>query len=464
MRKIMLAATAITGLGLAASAQAQIASAPVNSTFFNANVSFTPATDGHAAPPAAGTVAPYVNAKVITGIAAGSDSGSNGAGNNGTKINSTNIFTAARLYFGFDGKTASGVEYGALVEVRQFYDSQYGPGGASLAAQMRRERVYIGTPTAGRLLMGVTDGPLGTLLTGDVSGSNFDGFGGWQGDEVQARTTATALSYPITSQSGEYMTNKIVYQSPRIAGFDFGLSYEPTFDAGEGYCKVGPGTGNCYNAASVGNNGVSLSTAGLLVSKQPTYTSTTLGAAGNRINTLEAAVRYNADLGMAKVKVELGTWQSGVVKNATNSTSATQGLNALDGGVSVTVGNLTVGGHYLGGNITNGDQPKAKGTKNSTFLAGEAYYTIGSVMFGAGVMNWQSNPSTAYGQLHEIGYTVGGSYDFAPGAMAFVSAIYGTRHANSNNLLTGATGTAAGSNLHNTVQARAVTTGFVFNF
>jgi len=479
MRKIMLAATAIAGLGLSGAAFAQntsTATSPlsVGSNMFagSPNISFTPFNDMRLDKPDAGTMNVYVNGMVGTGVEAGSDSGSSGAGNGGTKINPVGIFAFMRLYFGFDGTTASGLQYGALAEIRQFYDAQYQAGGAADATQVRRERVYIATPTAGKLLLGITDGPLGTLVTGDTSASNFDGGeGGWQADAVQTRTKGTILNYPIASQSGEYMSNKLVYQSPNFSGFEFGLSYEPNQQAGEGYCLYNTSVGNCNNASSVSaTTNAALSTAGLLVNKSATVV-TAIGVAGNRSNTLEAAARYSGAFGPAKFKVEVGTWQSGVVSNNTTTVNrATRGLNALDAGVSVTVGNLTVGGHYLGGQISPTDGPLPAGAKKSTFLAGEAIYTIGKVGFGAAIIDWNSNPSLAYGQLHEIGESIGAFYDFAPGAQWFFTGSYGTRHATGYNLLTGntmgvgvttPTGAAA---LHNTVQARAASTGFIFKF
>ena len=476
MRKIMLAATAIAGLGLTGGAFAQTSPQPVNSTFFappvGPNISWTPFNDMRVATPDAGTVNVYVNGKVYTGIEAGSDSGSGGAGNNGSKINPIGIFAAMRLYFGFDATSAAGLQYGALAEIRQFYDAQYQNGGAANPTQVRRERVYVATPTAGKVLLGVTDGPLGTLITGDSTASNMDGgIGGWQADNVQARTRTTILNYPLASQSGEYMSNKLVYQSPNWSGLEFGLSYEPNLQGGEGYCEYNNSVGNCNQVSSVSNNSVALASAGVLVNTKVTG-ATLLGVAGNRENTFEAAARYSAAFGPAKVKVEVGTWQSGVVtNNTTTANRATNGLDALDAGFSVTAFNLTIGAHYMGGDVSATDGPLPAGAKKSTFLTGEVIYTIGPVGIGAGFVNWNSNPNvnpiktSGYGELHEIGEMVGAFYDFAPGAQLFFTGEYGTRHAVNYNLLTGATGGAtAGSNLHNLVQARTAATGFIFNF
>lgn len=480
MRKIMLAATAIAGLGLSGAAFAQntsTATSPlaVGSNMFagSQNISFTPFNDMRLSAPDAGTMNVYVNGMVYAGLSAGSDSGSSGAGNNGSKISSTGIFAAMRLYFGFDATSAGGLQYGALAEIRQFYDAQYQNGGAANPTQVRRERVYLATPTAGKLLLGVTDGPLGTLITGDSTGSNFDGgIGGWQQDGVQTRTRTTILNYPLASQSGEYMSNKLVYQSPNWSGFEFGLSYEPNLQGGEGYCEYNNSVGNCNSVTSVSTtNTTSLATAGVLVNGSVTpSTVTKLGVAGNRRNTFEAAARYSGAFGPAKVKVEVGTWQSGVVTNNTTTVNrATAGLDALDAGLSVTVANLTLGAHYMGGQISATDGPLPAGAKKSTFLAAEAIYTIGPVGFGVSYINWNSNPSLAYGQLHEVGELAGAFYDFAPGAQAFVTAEYGTRHAVGYNLLDGNTAgvghAASGDNaLHNLVQARVIATGLIFKF
>ncbi|MDR3523275.1 MAG: porin [Acetobacteraceae bacterium] len=430
MRKIMLAATAVAGLGLAVSANAQALNPTITSPGFLGSA-------GGAAPEA-GTVAVYVKGKVYSAISAGSDSGSAGAGNAG-KLNTTDIMTAMRLYFGFDGKSNQGLEYGSLIELRQFYDGQYQNGSAADPVQVRRERVYIGTPVAGRLTIGTTDGALGLLDTGDWGATPFDVVGGWVGDvNAYGRTKNTLLNYPFASQSGEYMTNKLVYTSPNFSGVDLALSFEPNMQSGLGYCAQ-----NAYTATAC-NSAVSIGTS-------------TIDKQGSRSNTIEAAARYKGSFGPAAVAAEVGTWQSNVVKGNAN---VTKGLSVLDAGLTASASGFTVGGHFMSGNMTGGNQPELKGAKQSQFGMVGASYTFGSTVVGASYIDLNSaNSSVALGMLHETGVNVGATYDFAPGAAVFLSGIYGTRHENGFNILAGAAGAT-----HNSVQARSIAVGSVFNF
>jgi len=412
MRKIMLAATAVAGLGFAASA--------------NAQTTFTP---GMAAVDA-GTVNVFVKGKVYSAIGGGSDSVATAANGVGAKLNTVSVATMMRLYFGFDGKLKNGLEYGSLVEFRQMYGQQYSFGGTALPVQVRRERLYVGTAAAGRLSFGTTDGPLSNMIVGDYSALGIDTLGGFDGDvSIYSRSSASRLSYPFAGNSPEYMTNKVVYQSPSFAGFDVGFSFEPNSNAGNGSCA----TAGCTDATTVANG---------------------LGAIGTRKNALEAVARYKGSFGPAAVAAEVGTWQGGVVGGTGAVAGGYKALSALDAGATVTVGGLTVGGHYLGGAIGNGDQLIAKAQKNSQFGEVLASYTMGDLVVGGAVLNELSYVSTAATHtMHEIGYQVGGTYTFAPGAAVFVSGVYGTR-----NSQTAITGTAYHT------QIRELALGTVFNF
>jgi len=452
MRKIMLAATAIAALGLAGAANAQT-SVPDATPNFG-----LPIVPGGAALDA-GTVNVFVKGKVYTSASVGSDSGSSGAGNGGAKLNSVDLMSMMRLYFGFDGKSNQGLGYGANIEVRQFYDGQYANGSAADPLQVRREFVYFGTDAAGKVRMGTVDGPFGLMEVGNFAWAPYDVMTGFLGDQnAYGRTKATLLNWSWGGNSNEYMTNKITYQTPTFAGFDFGASFEPNFQSGTGYCAAGLSSGAvaapAYAAAGSNNSTAQCYSA--------TTASSTLGKYGYRENSVEAIARYKGAFGPVAVALELGTWQSGVVKGPTAPASGAvkHGLGEYIFGGQISSNGFAVLANYETGNMNPASyNPQANGTKKAQSLQTGVSYTTGHLIVGGSLINEQSNPDVRFGQLHEIGYNVGATYDFAPGAAVFLSGLYGTRHEGGFNLLTSAAGT-----VHNTVQVRSLDIGTVFNF
>jgi hypothetical protein len=443
MRNIMLAATAIAGFGILAAGSAQAQNSGI--------------TSGMAAPASAsaapGTINVFVKGKVESGISVGSDSFSGGI-KTGTvrtpKLNAVDIQTFVRLYFGFDGKLNNGLEYGSLVELRQFYDSAYKPGSNSNPVQVRRERVYVGSAQAGRVIMGTTDGPLSTMIVGSFGATPFEVEGGFTGSVgAYSRSNGTRLDYPFAGNSWEYMTNKVAYASPSFAGFDFGVSYEPNYDAGFGTCATSSviTAGGCNIATSPGSVGGVALPGG--------------SNSGNRKNTAEAVARYKGSFGPVALAAEIGTMQGGTV-GAISGTS-NKPISVYDAGLSATFSGVSILGHYMGGDISSGDGTTQKGARGSQFFEGGAMYTMGNLIVGASMINLLSDAGTGtkHNMLHQVGYNVGGTYTFAPGAAVFVSGLYGTRHQGGVNL-TGITGSTATQN-NNTIE-RVLTTGAVFNF
>jgi hypothetical protein len=455
MRKIMLAATAIAGLGFAATANAQTAVTPATPNFG------LPIVPG-GAPLDPGTINVYVKGKVYSAVQVGSDSGSSGAGNGGAKLNSTDIMTAMRLYFGFDGKLNNGLEYGANVELRQNYDAQQKPGGQGITEQVRREYVYFGSAQAGRVRLGVVDGPLGLLEAGDFAWQPFDVTTAWLGDvSLYGRTKQTLLQWPsFGGTSVEYMTNKVTYQTPSFAGLELGVSFEPNYQSGMGYCDVNALNGNCYSAT----------TATGTLSPVPSYLNagngalgtgatlgTAVGAAGNRENTIEAVARYKGSFGPAAVALELGTMQSGVVKG---NAGITHGISEYVLGAEAHVAGFNVLFNGTTGNMNYSSmQPDVNGRAKSWGFQTGVSYNFAHTIVGATYQADVYSPSTAYRPVNEHGVNVGATYDFAPGAAVFLSGLYGTRHAAGFNILTNAAGTA-----HNTTLVRSLDLGTVFNF
>ena len=79
--------------------------------------------------------------------------------------------------------------------------------------------------TLGTLRFGTIDDVSSLYLTGVLE--NFND-GGWNGDVRYGLASNAQLRWPFPDDGSAYETNKIVYLSPKIAGFDFGVSFEPS--------------------------------------------------------------------------------------------------------------------------------------------------------------------------------------------------------------------------------------------
>lgn len=456
MRKILLAASAIAGFAAvsAGNANAQMPNQPVVDTAYANQVGVV---NGFPAP---GTVVVRLSGflDVLDGVT--NDSGTVAKGTNGVatgnKTGSVLFQSYARIKFGFDGTAANGLIYGAAFETRQNAGFAGGMGGSisgnSLGTTMVmwREAGYVGTPTLGKVWFGAIDGAIERFMTGTFE--NYDVVGGWNAITLPAFVnSATQLSWVFPEDSIFYRTEKLTYLSPSILGFDFGATFEPNQNTS--------GTAQCAQATTAAPG-------------CPDITSTAANTAQRR-NTYDAVARYKGSFGPVAVVGTVGYIGSGVVANsvALSTTAKYKGLSVLDAGATVTVAGITVGGHYTGGAVNNSDAPIRSGQKDGTNFILGASYTIGTVVVGANYINEQ-NAGTGYtngaGQitnggsmLHEVGVGVGGSWDYAPGAAAFVSGIWGTRHQAGVDLLNGSSAT---TKFNNSTRAEALVIGNRFQF
>ena len=253
--------------------------APAPVSYVNTNNNYqAPALPGPLANPTPGTIVIHINAKVqvdvsgtwtsadtvahtapagspgaapITSIGSGplapatatSASAALGAilGNNGTgttKVQPQNIESFARLYFGADGMATNGLRYGAAIEVRQNFIGQQSGSSAStyLSAQtmfVRRAFTYVAGEQWGIVRAGEADGLIGIFDNG-VTTFQFLPTGNFNGGDTQSVIPSNAVpTWVWMSQAGgEYGNTKLVYMSPQIAGFDFGLQYAPNTSNG----------------------------------------------------------------------------------------------------------------------------------------------------------------------------------------------------------------------------------------
>ncbi len=371
---------------------------------------------------------------------------SSGAGTN--KVASYGFQTYARLYPGFDGVAANGLKYGAALEIRLgsigsnstttgLSTNAAGgglagsPGTAAVGRStlyLRRAFGYFGTPTAGTVRFGETDGPTSLYETG-----TFENYadGNWNGDVYSELPTAQQLVWPFSVVSAEYSTNKIVYLSPQFYGFDAGVSFEPNTGG------ANSGQTGCGTNASIGCDQL-LST--------PTYESQ------RRRNMGEMLVRYRGTFGPVGLAATAAYITSGKVGDDGTPKRPVQfqGLDMGDGGLTVTYAGLTVGGHVLAGNGNNNGPftlAKRNGKPEIAWIAG-ASYTIGPVIVGGSWVDVTSNGSNGNlttgvdptGQRREQGVSVGGTYSVAPGFAVFAVYDWAQRKEGAYDFVTGTVG------------------------
>ncbi len=438
MRKLLLATVAVLGasFGLDTVASAQTAAAPEPGTVtvrLNGRVRFY----------AYGVWDQNANNNSNAANPLAANAGVNKLANYG-------FLEYGRLYPGFDGVAANGLKYGASLEIRQ--DVSAGAGGGALGSisgqnaqrsllYFRRTFGYIGTDGLGTVRLGATDQPTSLYLTGNFE--NFDG-GGLNGDATGINVGVVGLVWPFSDVGSYYTTNKAVYLSPQLYGFDFGVSWEPS------------------TANTSGGNFAPSGIAGIGADRLSSSPSNAESA--RRRNTVDALIRYRgtfAGFGIAATAAyikgsHVNDNQNSVAFN-NNPLAGTarynyEGLNAGDFGLAVTYAGFSVGGHYLfgryNGNIAN---PVPKGfTGGDAWLVG-ASYTAGPVVVGAHYLHSTSagNLGNAfYGrQRFDQGVAAGATYSVAPGLSFFLSYLYQSRRQNGFDFInnTGVTSVATGT-------------------
>jgi hypothetical protein len=402
-----------------------------------------------------------------------------------------------RLYPGFDGMTAGGLKYGASIEIRQ--DSSAAPGGGTAGSvsgadvyrgglYVRREWGYIGTADLGTIRFGTIDDVSSLYLTGVLE--NFND-GGWNGDVRYGLASNAQLRWPFADDGSEYATNKLVYLSPSFAGFDFGVSFEPS-SAGANIDD-----GNCANANT--SNTVAVSTGGTAPANGISdvgcdrLESTTVAAeAGRRRNTVDALLRYRVALdngiGLAATASYtggghvhyVGPYYTGSAGKYTIPVTY-NGLSLADFGAQLTYAGILIGGNYQVGRFSNALASGSSqsfslepvGGKQASAWSAGASYTFGPAILGATWVETDSTGAYAYaagktpalsvelpglGQRHEEGLNAGGTLKVAPGLGVFLSYIWDERKQAGYNFTTSeinAGTSTAGNNVH----AQALTLG-----
>jgi Gram-negative porin len=518
MRKFLLASVATLGTGgligtalaqtpvIGVPTQGQTAFPPAASptAFVNNNNNYqAPALPGALANPTPGTMVVHVNGKVqvdfqaawtsvdqrvATAPAAGSLGavlGNNGAGS--VKLSPLAVDSFARIYMGADAMATNGLRYGAAFEIRQNFTGQISNTGSSGASgyssletlYVRRAFTYVAGEQWGIVRAGQADGLI-SIFDNGVTTFQFLPTGNLNGGDATNFPQNASAAFVFMAQAGnEYDNAKLVYMSPQIAGFDFGIQYAPNTSNGNGL----GGSNNALNASITGTGtgtglGCTIANTGC-----PTLSSGPGVQDGSRsINQAAIGVRYQGQFGPTGVLAYVvgegsqhatytGATTAAVLGNATVPGSKFNGsFNDLaigSAGIAATFAGFTVGGNVIGGQM-NGQmalQPKGAAPLFG-ILAGVKYvagpFTVGIV----GEEYWEQGNINLSGitQLRARGLSTGLSYTIAPGFTTFAEYLYMDQYQGARNFISGAVGTAAGSNLNNNIRGQTFLIGNVVNF
>jgi len=545
MRKILLASVATLGTtgGLVGMALAQAPAAPpappsqgqtawtpipAPTAYVNNNNNYAaPALPGALANPTPGTIVIHINGRVTVQVQGNWSSadgrlvtapaGSPGAGtvggpaviaagaatplgttlgNNGSgpvKVSPTAVGSYARLYFGADGMATNGLRYGAAIEIRQNFTGQISNAASSGASgyssletlYVRRAFTYVAGANWGILRAGQADGVIGIFDNG-VTTFQFLPSGNLNGGDLQgnALQNATVPFWFLGQAGNEYDNNKLVYLSPQIAGFDFGLQYAP--DTSNGAFGIG-GSNNALNGSITGaGTGTGLSCA-VANTGCPTMSSGPGSLDGSRIlNQTVLGLRYQGVLGGVGV-LAYGAYEFSGHANYTGPASTTafgaanlgntaavggtaakftgnyNGLSFGSGGLALTYAGFTLGGNVIGGSL-NGQlalQPQG-GAPEVAFLVGLKYVngplTMGIVAERGDYQGAQQ--MTGITQRRGRGIDVGVGYTVAPGYIVYAEYMWQDIYQGGVNLITGGLGTGA----NNEIRSQGVMIANTVNF
>ncbi|MCB8877391.1 porin [Acidisoma silvae] len=396
MRQFVLvsAATLTAAVGLAAIAKAQVTTPDFTQTI----------SPGSVVARLDGRVSQWYGVSGFTGQSYG-----------GTKYSGSGLAGYMRLFPGFDGVAANGLQYGAQAEIRENTETSASAGASTETLYVLRDFGYLGLPQLGLVRFGQQEGALYLNDAGRFESGNeaFDD-GGWNGDvENFFVNSAQRPIYPWTWSNSTRTADKIDYITPTWNGLNFSASFEPN-QTGENY--------------------------------SPAVTSTTTSTDMRR-NTFEIGTTYKTKLDGFGIIVDGGYMNAGAVAyNSTANGQSYQGLSVGSLGATVTYGGITVGGNTKFGNMNGQFEPNYKGGANAIAWLTGGVYTIGALSAGGSYFVYDSqgdySTPTTEGTRREMGAAAGATYVLAPGVKLFASYLYGTRHQDGYDFLSGTAGSA----------------------
>jgi hypothetical protein len=352
------------------------------------------------------------------------------------KLNPITTDGDARIYTGFDAETTGGIAYGAQVELRtQASDAGVGAGkvagaGSSTGTEgiyIKRAYGYVGTEDGGFIRLGQGDSAFTLLQSGDVEafgdGAQFNTDGGLAS---LLPTGATPGNFIYADASGLYATGKVVYISPKIAGFSVAAGYEPNSNG------IKEGYGDCANAGTISST-TSTSPSTVCADESSSPLSSDIGK--RRKNTVDAAVQYAVESNGLVVKASGGVLYGAPINytGATALKAAPHGydnLEVYEAGAQATFAGLTLGADVKGGQVEDSFAFKPKGARDGfTYIVG-ADYTMGPFVLGGSFYDGQTSGAFVPGgkvarTLNEYGAAAGGNFVISKNLSLFLQYLYG---------------------------------------
>jgi hypothetical protein len=387
------------------------------------------------------------------GVAAG---GANSVVGTTYKTNPVAVGSYMRLYPGFDGMAANGVRYGAQIELRENFQPAQTTGGTAAApsiaspsvntsaqtVMVRRAYTYIAADQVGLLRLGQGDGVIGLFDPCIFSNQCWDaGVGVFQNNTFGGffpinASGGGATNYPWLAQAGaEYGNEKIVYLTPQIFGFDFGVQYAPS--QGNAYADSSP---SASFPATVGNTTV-------ISDAQQSITS---GQTENRwYNQVAVGARYMQTFGPVDVKA-YGAYMHAAHESYTGLAPLTASgkldpISLYQFGAAVTASGLTAAVTWQGGRVNNQLALDVSGGAPMNATVGGLTYANGPWVGGitAGLIDTQGSAALVHvSQRHQAELALGGNYKLAPGINLVLEYSYYTTHQGDFDFATNAVGSA----------------------
>ncbi|MCB8880830.1 porin [Acidisoma cellulosilytica] len=409
MRQFLLAgaATLTAAIGLAGAAQAQVSSPDFTKTI----------SPGSIVVRLDGRVSQFYGVNGFTGQSTG-----------GTKYSGSGLGGYFRIYPGFDGVAANGLQYGAQAEIRENTETSAAAGASTETLYVLRDFGYLALPQLGLVRFGQQEGALYLNDAGRFeSGKEAFDDGGWNGDIQNFFVNSSARPiYAWTWSNSTRTTDKIDYVTPSFSGLSFALSFEPN-QTGENF--------------------------------SPAVTSSTT-ATDLRRNTFEVGATYKAKFDGVGLIVDGGYMNAGAVGYTGTAKAGLpyQGLSVGSAGATLSYAGFTVGGNTKFGNMNGQFEPNYAGGANAVGWLAGGLYTTGQLTVGASYFNYKSqgdySSPTTEGQRDETGLSAGATYVLVPGVKLFASYLYGTRWQGGYNFVSGAAGSA-----NNKMQAQVFALG-----
>ena len=359
-----------------------------------------------------------------------------------------------RLYFGADGQLLNGIRYGANAEMRtDFAGPSSAPGNITQSGSTgnassnstaslwytRRAFGYMGTPTYGYVRFGQGDGGLSLFTGAGITTGEAFSTGAWDGDVPDLFPQGLPDTWQFYDVGNEYTSNKIAYVSPVFFGAQAVVSFAPNSNV------LAVNSGNTVAAGATGNQ-----------------SSSTLASDYARPrNIVEAAFRWQGNLGPVAIDSMIGGANSAVVNNGSFVTPGvkSKGVNIIDGGASLTFLGFSIFGHANAGTQNGTMTPvlelPGRGAPKSQAVVGGGQWSGGPWTVGTSYyyLNCEGSSSGLSNDSFRA-EAVGGDYNWAPGFDTFLEYLHGERRQNGVNFID--SGTGVPTDLHNHISLNGI--------